>query len=265
MHMNFIHAQASLMIIIGISFVSKRPWWMLIGILSMSKHTWWWWGFDQCTSILVDDHRDLINVSKPIFCHRDKNLVTMTIGIVAWLIFCHRDKNLVKMTKNWSRWQLELSRDQFFVIVTKIWSRWQLELSRDQFFVIVTKIWSWWQFQLSSWPIFCHRDQIFVTMTKNWSRYNSNCHRDQFFVIVTKFLSRWQKIGHATKNKKTERKALSLHLLRCQLCKGKQIHLAVSQKSYNLPVSTMHHHHIISFMIWPTAISCAPKAGSSHL
>ena len=27
-------------------------------------------------------------------------------------------------------------------------------------------------------------------------------------VIVTKFLSPWQKIGHATKNKKTERKAL---------------------------------------------------------
>ena len=72
---------------------------------------------------------------------------------------------------------------------------------RDQIFVTMTKNWSRDNSN-------CHRDQIFVTMTKNWSRDNSNCHRDQFFVIVTKFLSRWQKIGHATKNKKTERKAL---------------------------------------------------------
>ena len=112
MHMNFIHAQASLMIIIGISFKSKRPWWMLIEILSMSKHTWWWWGFDQCTSILVDDHRDLINVSKPIFCHRDKNLVTMTIPIVI-------------VTKFLSRWQKIGHATITIVIMTKFLSRWQ--------------------------------------------------------------------------------------------------------------------------------------------
>ena len=78
-----INIQASLMMIIAIWSESKHHWWwllqlinvqislmMLIKTLLMSKHTWWWWWwwrFDQCTSILEDDHWDLIHVSKPIF------------------------------------------------------------------------------------------------------------------------------------------------------------------------------------------------------
>ena len=146
MHMNFIHAQAYLMIIIGISFMSKHPWWMLIGILSMSKHTWWWWGFDQCTSILVDDHRDLINVSKPIFCHDDKKLVTMTIPIVI-------------VTKIWSRWQKIGHATIPIVIVTKFLSRWQKIGHATIPIVIATNF-------LSSWPNFCHDDKKLVTRQK---------------------------------------------------------------------------------------------------
>ena len=79
--------------------------------------------------------------------------------------------------------------------------------SRDQFFVIVTKFWSRWQFQLSSWPNFCHDDKKLVAMTIGivaWPIFSTIP-----IVIVTKFLSRWQKIGHASKNKKPERKALN--------------------------------------------------------
>ena len=133
MHMNFIHAQASLMIIIGISFMSKHPWWMFIGILSMSKHTWWWWGFDQCTSILVDDHRDLINVSNQFFVIVTKIWSRWQLELSSWPNFCrsrdnsscHRDQIFVTMTKNWSRDNSNCHRDQFFVIVTKFLSRWQ--------------------------------------------------------------------------------------------------------------------------------------------
>ena len=80
---DLIPAQASLMIIIGISFMSKRPWWILkfdpcpsildyvdwdfinvqasimmtIVILSMLKHpTWWLLWFDPCPSILDGDY-----------------------------------------------------------------------------------------------------------------------------------------------------------------------------------------------------------------
>ena len=71
----------------------------------------YWWGTNK-EVIRAFLSVFLFFVAWPIFCHRDKNLVTMTIGIVAWPIFCHRDKNLVTMTIG-------------IVIMTKFLSRWQ--------------------------------------------------------------------------------------------------------------------------------------------
>ena len=71
--------------------------------------------------------------------------LSVFLFFVAWPIFCHRDKNLVTMTKIWSRWQLELSRDQFFDIVTKIWSRWQKFGHDDNWNCRVTNFSSSWQ------------------------------------------------------------------------------------------------------------------------
>ena len=64
--------------------------------------------------------------------------LSVFLFFVAWPIFCHRDKNLVTMTKNWSRWQLELSRDQFLSLWQKFGHDDNSNCHRDQKLVTMT-------------------------------------------------------------------------------------------------------------------------------
>ena len=151
---NFIHVEASYM--------------MITVIWSMSKHPWWWLlQFNPCPSILDDLDWDFINVQAylmmmgvwsmykyPCWWSSGFNPCLKTNFLSSWQKFghddnsnCHRDKNLVTMTGI-------VIVTKFFVMMTKIWSHDNSNCHRDQFFVSVTKIWLRWQFQLSSWPNF---------------------------------------------------------------------------------------------------------------
>ena len=163
----------------------------------MSKHPWWWLlRFDPCPSILDDYYWD--------FIHVQASLMNIEIWSMAkhswwWLLQFNPCPSILDDV-DW-----DFINVQAYLMMMGVWSMYKYPCWWSSGFNPCLKT----NF-LSSWPIFCHRDQIFVTMTKNRSSDNSNCHCDQFFVIVTKFLSRWQKIGHAAKNKKTERKALGI-------------------------------------------------------
>ena len=209
MHMNFIHAQASLMMIAAIWSVLKHPWWLLldfihvqaslmnIEIWSMSKQPWWWLlQFDLCPSILDYVDWDFINVQASIM---------MTIVILSilkhptcWFDSCPSILdgdycNLIHVQASLMNVDWDFINVQAYLMMMRVWS--------------MHKYPCWWSSGfnpclktnfLSSWPKFGHATIGIVIVTKFLSRWQKIGRATIGIVIVTKFLSRWQKIGHAT-------------------------------------------------------------------
>ena len=195
---NLIHVQASLMI--------------LIGILSMSKHTWWWWGFDQCTSILVDDHRDFNPCLKTnFFCwvvwiaQSGKALSFRRRGPgfesrgQPYAQCFHPALGMWTLVEGWSIGS-EPAIDITHAPAGSDTLRGLVGKWRQVETLGITPLLKQWNQFLSSWPKIgcddnwnCHRDQIFVRMTKKLvtqqfqlSSWPNFCHNDKKMVTRQK-------------------------------------------------------------------------------